>query len=489
MGRQPGRAGAAGGTPLSGRRDTLTRSCEAMIRPVRLMTGARAHQSHGATSAEPTSGSTRGPLAEPRIPVSACLIVRDEERRLPDCLASIAFCDEIVVVDSGSRDRTLEIARVAGARVLERPWTGYAAQRNFALDHASHDWVLEIDADERVSDRLRAEIEAFVVSGRDDVDIAAIPLRHVFLGRRLGPSALYPMYRHRFFRRTRHRHDERRMVHEGLVADGPTHAFVGDLEHRLADDFGEALGDCLGYARLQASSLTPPAGARAYLMGIVARPAAKLVWRVVAFAGWKDGWQGLVHIGLGALSDSLVWVRLAVSRPRRPSAPAPGRGEAGDAHFGRRIHRGPARIVAIADDAKAVQRAIGWLARARAEGADVALIASDASCAEAEPAGTAGALAGEAGALHTEAERVRVEAALHIRPIPRLGSLQIVRALEAEQQLRPIDVLVGFGRGAERLLSRRSRLLRLRSRALSETATPREAIECALAARSQNAPS
>jgi hypothetical protein len=408
--------------------------------------------------------------------------VRDEERRLPDCLASVAFCDEIVVVDSGSRDRTVEIARAAGAKVLERPWSGYAAQRNFALDHASHEWVLEIDADERVSDLLRAEIETFVGSGREDVDIAAIPLRHIFLGRRLGPSALYPMYRHRFFRRARHRHDERRMVHEGLVADGPTHAFVGDLEHRLADELGEALSDCLGYARLQASSLTPPVGARAYLMGIVARPAAKLAWRVVAFAGWRDGWQGLVHIGLSAASDSLVWTRLAMSRLPHRRALVPRRADTGDGHFGRRTHRGPARIVALADDPKAARRAIGWLARARADGADVALIAPEASCAEA-------AHAGAAGALNAQAKRVGAEAALHIRPIPRLGSLQIVRALEAEQQLRPIDALVGFGRGAERLLSRRSRLLRLRYRALSETATPREAIESALAARSQNAPS
>ncbi len=461
----------------------------------RFMTGARAHQPHGATSAEPTSGSAGGPWEKARVPVSACLIVRDEERRLPDCLASIAFCDEIVVVDSGSHDRTLEIARAAGAKVLERPWTGYAAQRNFALDHASHDWVLEIDADERVSDPLRGEIETFVRSGRDDLDIAAIPLRHIFLGRRLGPSALYPMYRHRFFRRARHRHDERRMVHEGLVADGPTHAFVGDLEHRLADGFGEALSDCLGYARLQASSLTPPIGVRAYLTGILARPAAKLLWRVVAFAGWRDGWQGLVHIGLGAASDSLVWARLARSRLRHRSAPAPEQDDAGDGHFGRRTHRGPARIVAIADDAKAVRRAIGWLASARAEGADVALIASEASCAEAEDAGAEAALhteaeyAGAAGALHTEAEQAGAEAALHIRLVPRLASLQIVRALEAEQQLRPVDALVGFGRSAERLLSRHSRLLRLSPRALSETATPKEAIECALADHSQNAPS
>ena len=164
------------------------------------------------------------------------------------------------------------------------------------------------------------------------------------------------------------------------MPDGPTHAFVGELEHRLADDWGEALRDCLSYARLQAGSLSPPAGARAYLKGIVMRPVAKLLWRVAIFAGWRDGWQGLVHIGLGASSDSLVWAQLAWSRALRRGTSAPERKDPRDGHFGSRPHRGPARIVAIADDAVAVERAVAWLLRAHAQGADVALIAPEAAC-------------------------------------------------------------------------------------------------------------
>lgn len=410
--------------------------------------------------------------ATPRVPVSACLIVRNEQERLPECLASVAFCAEVVVVDSGSRDRTIEIAREAGAKVLEHPWEGYAAQRNFALDQASHEWVLEIDADERVSDLLREEIEAFLQNAPEGVDITAIPLRHVFLGRRLGPSALYPMYRHRLFRCARHRHDERRNVHEGLVPDGPTHVFAGDLEHRLADAWGEALGDCFAYARLQAASLSPPPGLRPYVRGIVLRPTVKIVWRVVVFAGWRDGWQGLVHIWLLALSDSLVWLRLGADRLRRRAPRAALRGDVGGGHFGRRPHRGPARVVAIADDRRAVERAMQWLEQARAQGADVALIAPEKACVE-----------------HTEQTGALVDAGgpssthpLHVLPLRRLSSLQLVRALEAERQIRPIDALVGFG-GAQRLLLRRSRLLRLGSPPLSETATPAQAIEQGLAAR------
>ena len=97
--------------------------------------------------------------ARARASITACIIARDEAERLPACLASVAFCDEVVVVDSGSVDRTVQIARDAGAHVVEQPWLGFAAQRNVALDHAHGDWVIEVDADERVSPELRAEIE------------------------------------------------------------------------------------------------------------------------------------------------------------------------------------------------------------------------------------------------------------------------------------------------------------------------------------------
>ena len=125
------------------------------------------------------------------IRLSACLIVKDEEARLPECLASIAFCDEVIVVDSGSTDRTTEIARASGATILEHPWEGFAVQRNVGLDAARGEWILEIDADERVTPRLRDEIIALVADRSIEVDNAAVPVREVLFGVPLGPSALY----------------------------------------------------------------------------------------------------------------------------------------------------------------------------------------------------------------------------------------------------------------------------------------------------------
>jgi glycosyltransferase involved in cell wall biosynthesis len=99
-------------------------------------------------------------MTVPRQPLSAVLITRDAAAQLPACLDSVAFCDEILVVDSGSSDGTAELAKSRGARVIRQEWLGYGRQKQFAVEQAAHDWVLCIDADERVSDTLRESILA-----------------------------------------------------------------------------------------------------------------------------------------------------------------------------------------------------------------------------------------------------------------------------------------------------------------------------------------
>ena len=101
--------------------------------------------------------STTAPIERPRI--SACIIAFNEAGRIGDCLASLAFCDEIIVVDSYSTDATLAIAEAAGARVLQRAFDGFRSQKAYCVEQASHDWVLCLDADERISPELRAAIE------------------------------------------------------------------------------------------------------------------------------------------------------------------------------------------------------------------------------------------------------------------------------------------------------------------------------------------
>jgi hypothetical protein len=335
--------------------------------------------------------------------VSACVIARDEEERLPDCLASLAFCEEIVLVDSGSRDRTREIAAAAGARVIENPWPGFAAQRNVALDDASGDWVLEIDADERVSAELATEIRAFLADPPPGVRMAALPMRDVFLGKGLGPAIRYPRYRHRLFRRGAFRHDESRSVHEGLWPDGPVAPLGGELEHLLAGTLREALRDTLAYARLEGGQGSRPGPFEA-LTGIFLRPVAKFAYRVLLYGAWRDGWRGLTRVWMECAADSLGTVQ-------RLRHGAPG----GAGGLGQQPPRiGSVRIVGLALSPKGATRIAPWLEKAAAAGADVALI-------------------GAAPAAGTSVRR---------RGLERATTGALVRALDAEDQLRPIDALL-----------------------------------------------
>jgi glycosyltransferase involved in cell wall biosynthesis len=356
------------------------------------------------------------------VTISACIIAYNEAELLPECLASVAFCDEIVLVDSGSTDDTVQIAIAAGARVVHQPWLGFAAQRNLALDHARGIWVLEIDADERVSPRLRGEIEAFLAAQPEGINLGGIPLREIFLTQPLGPSAKYPKYRHRLFRRGSYRHDEARTVHEGLVPHGPVHPFQEDLLHLFATSYREALGDAWRYARLEAGQLEAASTPWACLRGAVLRPSVKLLYRLTIDGGWRDGRRGLMKIVLDCLTDSIVWIRHLLGRRGNE------RGRSGvedNVHYAsRKFHRGCLRVVAVAASPLDVAHASEWLAVARASGADVALISD---------------------------ERM-IQPGLHTRGLAHLGPLSLIRALDAEEQLRPIDAVLAFGTRARLLM-------------------------------------
>jgi glycosyltransferase involved in cell wall biosynthesis len=349
-----------------------------------------------------------GPHGTPaRQTIAACMIVCDEEARIPAALASVSWCDEIIVVDSGSRDRTVQLAEAAGARVIEHQWVGFGAQRNIALNEAHTDWVLEVDADERVSPELHADIQRFLgLPPPDDILVCMIARRDRLLGRALGPSAKYPHYLSRLFRRGTYRHNETRLVHEGLWPNERTWAMRGDLEHEYASTWREAVTDAWNYAWLESGHIDPLGSVPAYVKAIVVRPAAKVAFRLIVDGGWRDGWQGFVRVGIEAFADSVVFLRRATGR-----VPVPRR-DPEEHTFGRRIWRaGPVRIVVI-DGGRA---AVPFLRAAYEAGADVALL--------------------------TDTETDGGDW-LHVQRVPRLGPLHIARGLDAISQMRPVDQLV-----------------------------------------------
>lgn len=353
--------------------------------------------------------------------ITATLIVLNEAQRLPAALASVAFCDEIVVVDSGSTDGTQALARAAGARVIENPWPGFGAQRNVGANAATGDWILEVDADETITPELAREIEGFLATPgpRDEIDILALPMRHRFLGAALGPAAQYPNYRTRMFRRGRYLHDEGRSVHEGLKPRSVALALRGDMTHELASSWREALGDMWRYTKLEASTFDPPRTARAVLVGMVARPAAKAGYRLVVDGAWRDGWRGLVKVALDAGSDAIVWARALRRGPAGGDARA-------SAHFGEEMPvAGPPRIVAVATDAAGAAAAADWLRRAVDAGAgtDSELLV---------PAGTA------------------ADGPFFVRTTEGTGPLALARALSGTVQVRHIDAFLLADAGARR---------------------------------------
>jgi Glycosyl transferase family 2 len=409
--------------------------------------------------------------------ISACMIVQDEERRLPAALDSLGFCDEVIVVDGGSHDRTVQLARARGAHVIESPWPGFAAQRNVALDAASGEWVIELDADERVSPQLRAAIERLLsddAAGADvaRADVAVCPLRNRFLGGWLGPSAKYPSYRTRVFRRGAYRHDEARQVHEGIEPRERPIVLDGDLQHELACSWGEALGDAWRYARLESAHIVPTLAPGSYAVGIVLRPSAKLIYRLALDGGWHDGWRGLVKVTLDAGSDALVWTLVllralrAAGRPAKGAAPdqrpadqdeqgarLAGQAPAGAGHFGRRP-AGPAKVIALAGRGKPARKAASWLAELASAGVDVALL-----CEEGSP---------KDGSL--------AEQAVPLTPI-RLTPLSAMRAVDVEMQIRTAHALVAFGARAKLVRRLLPGALRPRIAGVEAETEPSRAIE------------
>ncbi|MFM7066001.1 MAG: glycosyltransferase family 2 protein [Gammaproteobacteria bacterium] len=229
--------------------------------------------------------------AAPR-PLTACIITLNEEAQIADCLRSLDFCDEILVVDSHSTDRTREIAASMGARVIERDWPGYRSQKQFAVEAASHDWVVSLDADERLSPGLREEIRRL----RDAPATPGLvgyrmPRMTRYFGQWIRHGDWYPDRLLRVFDR-RHCRFGGEEVHEKVVPEGR----LGTLRHPILHDSYESLDDQLAklqrYARLWAEARHAK-GKRARLVEIFFNPFWRFFRAYVLRLGLLDGWRGL----------------------------------------------------------------------------------------------------------------------------------------------------------------------------------------------------
>lgn len=226
--------------------------------------------------------------------LSACIITLNEADRIDACLDSLAFCDEMIVVDSGSTDGTRERATAKGARVLERGFDGYRAQKDFAVGAARHDWVLCLDADERVTPELRAAIERERDNGFADHAGYRFARLTEYFGAWLRHGNAYPDRVMRLFDRRRGGWRGGREIHEHASVDGKVATLSGDLEHRAYRSLSDHLARLERYARLMAEHLHAK-GRRAHVANIVFNPFWRFVRGYLLRAGFLDGWRGLVY--------------------------------------------------------------------------------------------------------------------------------------------------------------------------------------------------
>jgi glycosyltransferase involved in cell wall biosynthesis len=249
-------------------------------------------------------------------PISVTVITLNERAHIDACLASVGWADEVLVVDSGSTDDTVDRATRAGARVVVRDWPGYAAQKNAAAELASHDWILSIDADERVTPDLAGEIRRAVAAPRGMAGFR-VPRVTWHLGQWIRTTDWYPDYQLRLYDRRRARWTPRR-VHESVEAAGPVATLRHELQHYAYRDISHHHQTMDRYTTLAAEEMWD-AGRRARIGDLLLQPPAAFLRNYLLRRGVLDGAAGLVVSGMNAYYVLLKFAKLrALERQHGP---------------------------------------------------------------------------------------------------------------------------------------------------------------------------
>jgi glycosyltransferase involved in cell wall biosynthesis len=242
--------------------------------------------------------------------ISICIITYNEEHNMRDCLDSVSWGDEIIVVDSGSTDGTIAVCREYTDRVYVHDWPGHVAQKNRAIDYAVNDWVFCIDADERVSDRLRGEIEREAAAESPYAGYT-VPRLTRYLGRWIRHSSWYPDRKLRFFSRSAGRFTGKDDTdpHDRVEVQGPVKHLSGDLLHYSYQTLSHHVEQINRYTGTMAL-LKHKRGKGFPVVRMLVRPPAKFLKMYVLRLGFLDGKQGFVLAGMGAVYEFLKYAKL-----------------------------------------------------------------------------------------------------------------------------------------------------------------------------------
>ena len=243
--------------------------------------------------------------------LSVAIITQNEETNLGECLDSVSFADEIVIVDSGSRDKSCQIAKQYSDKVFLRAMKGFGEQKQYAVDQATGDWILSLDADERVSQELRDSLISLLRTDAKEIPFQGYKIyrRNIYLGRPILHCGWYiPILR--LFRKSSGRFNNK-LVHEEIIVDGPVGHLKGDILHVPYRDIFHHLEKMHLYASLDAQEVLAKgrkvSGWRAPVH-LVGRPSWKFIEKYVTQQGFKEGIHGLVLSAMAALGVFLIYV-------------------------------------------------------------------------------------------------------------------------------------------------------------------------------------
>ncbi len=240
--------------------------------------------------------------------LSAAIITYNEEQRIGGCLESVAWADEIVVVDSFSQDKTVQICRKFGARVIQHQWPGHIKQKNYALAQAAHDWVLSLDADEVASAELASQIQQLMQQERLELAGYYLPRQTHYLGRWIRHCGWYPDYKLRLFDRRR-AHWGGEDPHDSIICEGKTARLSGCIYHYSFDSLADHLNTIDRFTSIAASERYKK-GAKASLGQLVLRPPLTFLKLYLIKLGFLDGIPGLIACVLSAYHVFIKYAKL-----------------------------------------------------------------------------------------------------------------------------------------------------------------------------------
>jgi glycosyltransferase involved in cell wall biosynthesis len=238
--------------------------------------------------------------------ISAIIICKDEEKNIDDCIKSISWCDEIIITDSGSTDKTIEIAKKYTDKIFFNEWRGFSQQRKFALTKASNDWVFVLDADERCTNELAEEIRN-ILSDKARAKGFFIPRKSFFLSKWIKHCGWYPDYKLRLFDKNFVKISDR-LVHEGYEVNGETAKLKNDLFHYTVTSISEFMDKINHYSTLSAREKSSKQNISFLYLFFI--PGFEFTKKFIFQAGFLDGINGLMVSYFHMITKLLTYMKM-----------------------------------------------------------------------------------------------------------------------------------------------------------------------------------